>query len=399
MHRAHRTAQRGFSLLEMLVALGILSAAAYVAVDTMDGDVGQRRFEQTQNRLDKIRKAIVGNPDLSLNGAPVISGYVADVGALPRCLDALLVRQPDCDGNGVPDDEVTEPLVYPAPAAYGAVGVSGLRGGWRGPYISAGARGIVDAWGNGRQWTNGAEDGGNYGWIVQLRDEDGDVYRDTGGGAGYGQVTTSAAMNPTDVFVDLSLKSKGRNLVGELPVAGAVFDYDADQYLSEQIFDTGDAPYDPLTDDDYAIRPADYSVDPTGGIDLFVTNTQPADLNICMALAVLDNSAADKWKLLISDGNADPSLLHAVIPANSTDVLVSFNSSERAAVGIKRLIVFDADTARTTGISCEPSSDTLRDELVSLDVSTPTTPTDLFLKQSVALAPRVAMAFVFRISI
>lgn len=151
--RISQNGQAGFSLLEMLVALAILSAAAYVALDTVESDTGQTRYQITENRLEKIRRAIVGNPDLVLNGAPVISGYVADVGRLPECLEALMIADSEC-GLGVNS--------APVPTQSQIV-VGGLRMGWRGPYLTTSvADGLPDGWGNG------SLGGVNYGWSALL---------------------------------------------------------------------------------------------------------------------------------------------------------------------------------------------------------------------------------------
>ncbi|MEM9099473.1 MAG: prepilin-type N-terminal cleavage/methylation domain-containing protein, partial [Pseudomonadota bacterium] len=80
--------QAGFSLLEVLIVVSILSVAAYVALDAVDHDSSELRYNLTETRLEKIRRAIVGDPSLTLNGSPMISGYVADVGQLPPCLEA-----------------------------------------------------------------------------------------------------------------------------------------------------------------------------------------------------------------------------------------------------------------------------------------------------------------------
>ena len=116
---APRGTQAGFSLLEMLIAVGILSAAAYVALDTVESDQGQLRYDLTEQRLKTIRRAIVGEPGLSANGAPVISGFVADVGRLPECLEALVVRVTECGlgGAAAPSPEEYHELAPGFPAA------------------------------------------------------------------------------------------------------------------------------------------------------------------------------------------------------------------------------------------------------------------------------------------
>ncbi|MEM6440232.1 MAG: prepilin-type N-terminal cleavage/methylation domain-containing protein, partial [Pseudomonadota bacterium] len=134
-----RRAQAGFSLLEVLITTGILAGAAYVALSTVEIDTGRHRYEMTEQRLDAIRRALAGEPGLVANGAPVVSGYVADVGQLPPCLQALVEREADCDDDGTADF---------SPQAY-ALTDDVIAFGWRGPYLSARDGAYPDAWGNG----------------------------------------------------------------------------------------------------------------------------------------------------------------------------------------------------------------------------------------------------------
>lgn len=144
-----RKNQAGFSLLEMLIAVGIMSAAAYVALDTVENNTGQHRYELTELRAQKIRRAIVGDPNLVVNGSPAVSGFVADVGRLPDCLEALTVRETTCDGE-----------TADIPPAYGtSATASSLSLGWRGPYLTAGTGGLADGWGN-------SSTDGNWGWTL-----------------------------------------------------------------------------------------------------------------------------------------------------------------------------------------------------------------------------------------
>ena len=138
--RAVRAVQAGFSLIELLVVVAVLSAVAFVALDAVEGDTNAIRESATRARLEQIRRAVVGRTDLALNGQPMVSGYVADVGRLPECLEALMVQNPDCD-----DDGTVETV-----AAWGAVAGGILSHGWRGPYLVAnGDNGaFVDAYGN-----------------------------------------------------------------------------------------------------------------------------------------------------------------------------------------------------------------------------------------------------------
>lgn len=147
---APRRAQAGFSLIELLVVVAVLSAVAWVALGAVEGDTNAIRDSATRARLQEIRRAIVGRADLALNGGPMVSGYVADVGRLPQCLEALQSQSADCDGDGDAD----------APA-WSNVG-NMFSHGWRGPYLVANGDdgAFFDAFGN----EGGAAD--DYGWEV-----------------------------------------------------------------------------------------------------------------------------------------------------------------------------------------------------------------------------------------
>ncbi|MEM7270507.1 MAG: prepilin-type N-terminal cleavage/methylation domain-containing protein [Pseudomonadota bacterium] len=149
MARTLRHAQSGFSLLEVLVVTAILAGAAYVALDTVEHDSGQIRFETTERRLAEIRRAVVGEPGIYANGSPVVSGFVADLGRVPPCLEALVQQNADCDDDGVDD------FTPPAYAVFDGV----IAFGWRGPYLATSNSQFFDTWGN----TDG---NANFAWDV-----------------------------------------------------------------------------------------------------------------------------------------------------------------------------------------------------------------------------------------
>lgn len=82
--------QTGFSLLEMMLVLLILSALAFSTIDFVGNEDNQVRFEDTRRRLDLIRRAMIGETGAVYNGQRLLSGYVADNGLLPEPDDGLL---------------------------------------------------------------------------------------------------------------------------------------------------------------------------------------------------------------------------------------------------------------------------------------------------------------------
>lgn len=125
--------REGLTLLELLLVVFILSIVAFSAVSLTHSLDEQSRYEDTKTRLENIRKAVIGRPSQSMNGQPVIDGFVADVGRLPNTLQELL-----------------EPGALP-PWHYEPT--TGLWAGWRGPYLPAkqesnGMLAYRDGWGN-----------------------------------------------------------------------------------------------------------------------------------------------------------------------------------------------------------------------------------------------------------
>lgn len=133
--------ERGFTLLELLLVVTILSAVAWMSLAMVGNDADQVRFEDTRNRLQAIRRAIIGDTSRTINGQPEIRGYVADMGRLPANLNELIAQG-------------TQP-VYRNYTTYG------LWAGWNGPYLRAtevvGSARFQDGWGN-------RDGSSNFGW-------------------------------------------------------------------------------------------------------------------------------------------------------------------------------------------------------------------------------------------
>jgi prepilin-type N-terminal cleavage/methylation domain-containing protein len=155
----------GFSLLELLVVISLLGIVAMAATTLMIDTGEEKRKDATEKNWDAIRKAIVGDSNLTLNGSPVISGYVADMGRLPVNIKELMSKDYDFDHDV---DLATAPIaivqpawreydlgtLFPglavphAPPAAPVAGMAKLSGGWRGPYLyTAGSKIYADAWG------------------------------------------------------------------------------------------------------------------------------------------------------------------------------------------------------------------------------------------------------------
>nr|WP_305910141.1 prepilin-type N-terminal cleavage/methylation domain-containing protein [Methylomarinum sp. Ch1-1]MDP4519461.1 prepilin-type N-terminal cleavage/methylation domain-containing protein [Methylomarinum sp. Ch1-1] len=249
----HLPKQNGFSLLELLVVLMLISVLGAIAIRSTV-DIGySARYEQTREHLESIRTAIIGNPKRTINGQPDISGFVADMGRLPVNLREL-VDQNYCTVNRTIDETAYDSSLYGSAQAHCdalAAGAwktqaaastdttSSLKYGWRGPYLSV-SESVLDAdlytdgW--GREAQNATDF--DYGWRF---------------GDGYDLSTATPHITDPDRLV---VQSYGKDYA-----AGGT-DYDED-YPVNSLSATDIAPYDqpaPLVDKD------DWLVDISGGI-------------------------------------------------------------------------------------------------------------------------------------
>jgi len=123
------TLQSGFTLLEMILVLFLVSLMASATLMLTEGVEDQAKYDDTKRRMEIMRKAIVGDPTRTVNGGPEISGFVADMGRLPLCVAELLTPgsasgasfQSPCNGS-----EIT---------AWDIDTNTGIWFGWHGPYI------------------------------------------------------------------------------------------------------------------------------------------------------------------------------------------------------------------------------------------------------------------------
>lgn len=160
--------QHGFTLLELLVVVSLLGLLSLTAVALFENAGDQDRFEATRSRLASIRTAIIGDTTRTLNGEPILSGYVADMGRLPSNIAELLVE--DDAALGVSQTAWAE---YDMADVYVAGLTGKLYAGWRGPYLfgspEASGAAFRDGWGTQTSPTH-AED---YDWNVTLTDASG----------------------------------------------------------------------------------------------------------------------------------------------------------------------------------------------------------------------------------
>jgi len=121
----------GFTLLELLVVVFLLSAIALSGVAVVDEFDNQSRYDQTRSRLMQLRAGIVG-----ADGSWTVRGFVADNGALPADIETLLRRPASLAAFGA-----ARAPTFKANGAVGDITLNSLplAKGWRGPYLVAGA--------------------------------------------------------------------------------------------------------------------------------------------------------------------------------------------------------------------------------------------------------------------
>jgi prepilin-type N-terminal cleavage/methylation domain-containing protein len=166
MNKTSPTPVQGFTLIEMTVVLLLITLLASVAIRETNSLSFQVRYEQTQERLERIREAILGNPRQIINGQQAISGFVADMGRLPNNLHELLERE-FCSDRKHPTKTACENAgkIWNIQTDWQPHSTSGLWYGWRGPYLNISGSALdntafVDGWGNST--TDSMNH--NYGW-------------------------------------------------------------------------------------------------------------------------------------------------------------------------------------------------------------------------------------------
>jgi len=155
--------RHGLTLLELMVVLVILAIVATVAVQTLQPRVDSERLQTASRLLEQIKTSTLGPiQKYQVDGTPLISGFVADVGRLPaaepgfgdvenafqnqtttQVLSELWSDQSELALN-FPFDFRSGPE---QPVDYSQIQ---LPCGWRGPYmqIPVGASSLKDPWGN-----------------------------------------------------------------------------------------------------------------------------------------------------------------------------------------------------------------------------------------------------------
>ena len=121
----------GFTLIEILVVITIMAMFLAMMPRLFTGHDAQIRFDETRERMLEIKRALLGGSGAYVNGQRQFTGYVIDMGNLPKL-----------NGNGMPESLWKQGAL----PSWGYRKTSKIWMGWRGPYVEE--QGLRDGWGN-----------------------------------------------------------------------------------------------------------------------------------------------------------------------------------------------------------------------------------------------------------
>lgn len=123
-----RSGNGGFTLIEVIVVIAVISILASMAVPYAAKIIDQSREEATRKQMEETQRTIMGDPK-----APTV-GYLGDMGRLPATLSQL-------------NTQGTQPA---SATAAPPTGLGIVRYGWQGPYVKIGfspTAYLTDGWG------------------------------------------------------------------------------------------------------------------------------------------------------------------------------------------------------------------------------------------------------------
>jgi general secretion pathway protein G len=132
--RGIRNNQSGFTLIEILMVVILISILAVASLELIHDSINDARYQETLTRVNQLRDALVGNPDLKVDGARTQFGFLGDTGGLPDSGTGIAALLSNPGSFGIFTADSTNRIVY----------------GWNGPYLNGAdplATTIKDGWG------------------------------------------------------------------------------------------------------------------------------------------------------------------------------------------------------------------------------------------------------------
>jgi prepilin-type N-terminal cleavage/methylation domain-containing protein len=119
---------RGFTLIELLVVISVLGIILAFFVPTIVGRITTNaRRVATMQEMRMLRDAIAGNPDITIGGEMVATGFKNDMGRYPRDLIEL--------ASNILDTGIYAPIIYPGKYSPLEPWDPYIKKGWNGPYV------------------------------------------------------------------------------------------------------------------------------------------------------------------------------------------------------------------------------------------------------------------------
>ena len=132
--------QKGFTLIELLMVILLIGILSVISITVLPDSVNESRFNQTIEKMNQLRNAMIGNPEIREGSTRTSFGYLGDVGAIPAAISSLLTIP-----GGV--------------SAYATSTTARFGMGWNGLYLTGAntnADYTKDAWGTAFVYTPGA---------------------------------------------------------------------------------------------------------------------------------------------------------------------------------------------------------------------------------------------------
>jgi len=121
----------GFTLIEIILVMAVVSILAAIAIPNLIELRNDAKDAVTKDRMQGLRRAIMGDSRPASGGTLTFPGFKADTGALPTALSELVSQG--------------------AQSAFNPI----TRKGWRGPYVDSSELGnyAKDAWGSDLEYS------------------------------------------------------------------------------------------------------------------------------------------------------------------------------------------------------------------------------------------------------